>query len=124
MPHVSRRKLKKKVFAKINDQLADAVLETASLNELRWFFKELITPTEKIMLAKRLAAMMMLESGFSFSAIERALKITRQTIIRFWHKTKHSSYKPIAKIYFSGKSQAARKNFWSELARYVSIDHI
>ena len=59
------------------------------------------------MLAKRLAMILMLERGYSFSIIQKILKVTPQTIVRLWKITKQSSHKHI----ISG--------FWQELEEIV-----
>jgi len=118
MPHVSRKKLKKKVFIKIGEQLADTIAKANSARELRWVFKELITPTERVMLAKRLAIILMLERGYSFDIIQKTLKVTPQTIVRFWKITKQSSHKLVIKEISSNK---AKKDFWQELEKLILL---
>ncbi|KKT42100.1 MAG: hypothetical protein UW30_C0002G0011 [Candidatus Giovannonibacteria bacterium GW2011_GWA2_44_13b] len=97
MPHVSRRKLKKKVFKKISSELSDFITKASSSQEIGWIFRELLTPTEKIMFSKRLALFLMLERRYSFASIGRTLKITPQTVVRFWKKTKEPGYAPLVK---------------------------
>ena len=118
MPHVSKKKLKKKIFIKIGEQLSDTIAKANSARELRWVFKELITPTERIMLAKRLAIMLMLEKGYSFNIIQRTLKVTPQTIVRFWKITKQSSYKPVIKEISANKTKSS---FWQELEELILL---
>ena len=118
MPHVSRKKLKKKVFIKIGEQLSDTIAKANSARELKWIFKELVTPTERIMLAKRLAIILMLEKGYSFDIIQKTLKVTPQTIVRFWKISKQSSYKPIIKEISTDKT---RRNFWQELEENILL---
>ena len=88
MPHVSRKKLKKKIFVRIGNQLAGAVAKSISPQQVSWFVDKLLTPTERVMLAKRLAVTMMLERGYSIQAIRRSIKVTSQTILRLKHKMK------------------------------------
>ncbi|OGF63456.1 hypothetical protein A2926_00840 [Candidatus Giovannonibacteria bacterium RIFCSPLOWO2_01_FULL_44_40] len=95
MPHVSRKKLKKKVFVKIGEQLADRICKTSSPAEIRWFLNEILTRTEQIMLAKRLAIILMLRKRYSFRTIQKTLKVTPQTVLRFWRKTKKPSFQVI-----------------------------
>lgn len=118
MPHVSRKKLKKKVFIKIGEQLSNTIAKANSVRELKWIFKELITPTERVMLAKRLAIILMLERGYSIDIIQKTLKVTPQTIIRFWKMTKHSLYKPIIKEISDNK---AKGDFWQELEKLILL---
>lgn len=95
MPHVSKKKLKKKVFNRIGSELSDFILKTSSHDEINWVIKELLTPTERIMLSKRLALFLMLEKHYSFSVIQKTLKITPQTVVRFWKKAKEPGYRPL-----------------------------
>ena len=112
MPHVSKKKLKRKVFIKIGTQLADIINKANSSKEINWFLNELLTSTERIMLSKRLALMFMLKKGYPFRAIQKVLKVTPQTVLRFWHKTKKPSYRAFVKKISEDKTG---KNFWEEL---------
>jgi len=49
------------------------------------------------MFSKRLALFLMLERRYSFASIGRTLKITPQTVVRFWKKTKEPGYAPLVK---------------------------
>ena len=118
MPHVSRKKLKKKVFIKIGEQLSSTIAKASSARELKWIFRELITPIERVMLAKRLAIILMLERGYSIDIIQKTLKVTPQTIVRFWKITKHSLYKPIIKEISNNK---VKKDFWQELEKLILL---
>lgn len=118
MPHVSRKKLKKKIFIKIGEQLSNTIAKANSARELKWIFKELITPTERVMLAKRLAIILMLERGYSLDIIQKTLKVTPQTIVRFWKMTKYSLHKPIIKEISSNK---AKRDFWQELEKLILL---
>ncbi|KKT56850.1 MAG: hypothetical protein UW81_C0020G0015 [Candidatus Giovannonibacteria bacterium GW2011_GWC2_44_9] len=118
MPHVSRKKLKKKVFIKIGEKLSDTVAKANSAREVRWIFKELITPTECVMLAKRLAIILMLEKGHSFNTIQRTLKVTPQTIVRFWKITKQSLHKSVIKEISASKTKG---DFWQELEKLILL---
>lgn len=112
MPHVSRKKLKRKVFVKIGEQFADIINKTSSPKEIGWFLNKLLTPTERVMLSKRLAIMFMLKKEYSFRVIQKTLKVTPQTVLRFWHKVKKPSYKAAIQKISENKHG---KNFWKEL---------
>ena len=80
MPHVSKRKLEEK-FAK------DLFLETVSVfekaarkGELKQGLGELLTPTEKIMFAKRLAVISMLVKNIPIHVIADNLSMSSSTI--------------------------------------------
>jgi len=76
MPHISARKLKKEVFQEINKRLIDSFADIKDKRLLKSFVDELLTSTEKIMLAKRLAVIFMLSEKFSFYRIQKSLKIS------------------------------------------------
>jgi uncharacterized protein YerC len=44
------------------------------------FLDDLLTPTEKIMLSKRLMAAVLLQRGYSYGAVCRALKLSKATV--------------------------------------------
>lgn len=127
MTHVSQKRLKKKIFLKIGDELSSVIAKANSLHDINWLFKELITPTERIMLAKRLAILLMLEKKYSFRGIARTLKVTPQTVIRFWKKTQSPTYKPLLRMIKKNKSgrgflQDLEKMIFNAKSRSVMCD--
>ena len=72
MPHISSRKVNKQVLEKIDKLLFSAVSDrNVSQKQQRLAFSELLTPTEKIMLGKRLAAVSLLSQGRVLIKLER-----------------------------------------------------
>ena len=80
MPHVSRNKLDNKTLYQISEKLFKAIKHLKHEEEVSQFFNDLLTKTERIMLAKRLAIVTMLEVGYPFKVISRALKVSESTI--------------------------------------------
>lgn len=80
MPHVSKNKLDQKTLYQISERLFSAVKHLKHESEVSQFFSDLLTKTERIMLAKRLAIVVMLESNYPFKVISRALKVSEATI--------------------------------------------
>ncbi|MBI2054776.1 MAG: hypothetical protein HYT39_01610 [Candidatus Sungbacteria bacterium] len=80
MPKVSQNQLSREM----EHQIADALVRTlAKINDekpLRRFLDNLLTHTEKIMLAKRLMVAVLLQHGYSYGAICRVLKISKTTV--------------------------------------------
>jgi len=82
MPHVSKKKLDKETFEKIFRKLI-AVLERAqNQKKLTPILDELLTETEKIMLAKRLAIVLMLSGNTPQHRISEALFVSPSTVTR------------------------------------------
>lgn len=120
MPHVSKNKLKKKTFLRIGTQLQEKIAKANSKSDINWFTEALLTPTEKIMMAKRLAIILMLEKGYPFWAIELTLKVTQQTIVRFWKKMK---LRPdLFKFKTENRGVGPKpSNFWKNLEEMFTI---
>ena len=93
----------------------------------RDFVRELLTPTERIMLAKRLSLVLMLKRGFPFSVIERTLKVSPSTVLRFWLISKQGSFATLTHKSAFGddtKSKVRHKNksnFWDELESLILL---
>ena len=66
--------------------------ETAAL-----FIKDLFTPTERIMLSKRISIAYMLMQGYDYDSITQVLKVSRATIgkVSNWLKEKGNGFRQI-----------------------------
>ena len=93
MPHISSRKLSDENLKKIYDQLI-RVFDTAG-NKRRsdLFLKEILSNTEKIMLAKRLALICMLFEGVSKSYISEILLLSPTTVNKISFEFESGKYK-------------------------------
>ena len=80
MPHVSKNKLDQATIYKISDKLFKVISRLKHEKEVSQFFSDLLTKTERVMLAKRLAVVIMLESNYPFRIISQALKVSESTI--------------------------------------------
>ena len=113
MPHISRRKVKRKVYSKMESNLVDIFLSSRSKSEIAQLINTLLTPTERVMLAKRIAIILMLNNGYSFRAIEKSLKVTLQTVMRFWKMKKEGKFSNFA------KKGIKESNFWKDLEKLL-----
>ena len=116
MPHISQKRVKKEIFLRMNDRFIRSLMDLTERKNARAFFKELLTPTEQIMLAKRLAAVLMLQQNFSFYRVERTLKISPSTAARLWRKLHAGEFSGITALTKQGKSAQA---FWTEIAAVI-----
>jgi Trp operon repressor len=91
MPHVSPRKVDKKLIKKITARLVD-VLTNEKNTDKRYILKEILTRTEKIMLAKRLAIVLMLSSDIPAHLISETLKVSPTTITKISLKLELGKY--------------------------------
>ena len=104
MPHVSGRKLNKKIADKIFIKLIKTFEDAHSKNEFLEFFRELFTRTEKKMLGKRLAIIIFLHKEIPQHRIADILKVSSSTVTRMSLNLETGKYSSIIKL-------VNRKNF-------------
>jgi len=111
MAHVSRKKLKKHISHKIYMQLVKTI-SSGSMKHKEEILRELLTQTEQVMLAKRLAAVAMLAQGVSSYRVWRILGLSSATTRRFQREMDNGSYRSIAGLI---KKKKDRERFWAEM---------
>lgn len=81
MPHVSKRFLQKDTKDLIDNALV-WVFSRLTGEQVKLIFDSLLTPTERLMLAKRLGILFLLKEETSQDSITNTLKVTQATISR------------------------------------------
>lgn len=89
MPHISRQRVNKRIWDKVSDLFLEAVAGAKNKKEAEVFVTGFLTPTERVMLAKRFAVFFLLEKRVNFEEIKEILKVTPATISRvnLWRQT-------------------------------------
>lgn len=82
MPHVSSEKLNPKLSEKLFLKLLSVLEKADRKNNMACFVNELFTPTEKTMLAKRLAIIIMLSGKTPQKKIAEVLKVSPTTVVK------------------------------------------
>ena len=113
MPHVSQKRVKKQVFNRMSNEFVNAIASMKNSSEVRGFLNELLTPTERVMLAKRLAVILMLKKKYSFLMIRHILKVSPSTVARISLQYEKGAY---SKLLIEIKKQ---NSFWSELSKII-----
>jgi uncharacterized protein YerC len=98
MPHVSRHMPTGDVWEKIYKELLTHLTEKGSAFERAQLGAELFTPTERIMLAKRLAIICMVGEGYTFEDIQESLRVSPSTVARIWAAMQKGKYAKIVNI--------------------------
>ena len=80
MTQVSRFMLRPEVWEKIFDLFTDTFLRIKDKKRLNNFFDNFFSPTEKIMLSKRLAIAVLLAKGNDYASIKNTIRVTDGTI--------------------------------------------
>lgn len=119
MTQVSKRSLQKEVEERILDLFWTSLSSASSKEQIALFLEDLLTPTEKIMLAKRLAIAFMLIKNYDYESINTRLKVSDPTI---WNVKTSLSYKGkgykliIEKI----MSKERWEKFWQDLDHFFT----
>lgn len=109
MTNVSKDLLDQKMQEKLFTQLAD-LFTAADKNTTRQFFSELLTSTERIMLMKRLAAIILLNRKFSIYRTAKTLHLSQTTVALLQEKVDQGMFQSIVKV--THKKEFDSKKFW------------
>lgn len=72
--------MRKEVEKRVYEVFEKSVADIRKPEDVRNFISDLLTPTEKIMLSKRLAIAVLLEKDYNYRQISQVLKVSFQTI--------------------------------------------
>jgi uncharacterized protein YerC len=98
MPHISKKKLGKKTVGKIFSKLIILLGKARNHREISNILDELFTETEKIMMAKRLALILMLDGNIPHQRIQEVLTMSPSTIARLYFGIERGKYEFIRNI--------------------------
>ena len=98
MVHVSKTKLNPKVEAQLQKQIAELFVAHQTVKECTHLTREFFTKTERIMFAKRLGIIALLERGYSTYAISIAIGVSDSTVARIENQLEHGKFKNILKV--------------------------
>ncbi|MDP2649358.1 MAG: YerC/YecD family TrpR-related protein [bacterium] len=80
MTQVSKYPIPKEIVDRIFEIFLKTFVEIKNKEEADQFISDLLTPTERIMLAKRLSIAFLLEKNYDYRTIQRILKVSSPTI--------------------------------------------
>lgn len=90
MAQVSRLFLSKNLYERIFEIFFKSILKLKNKKEAEEFFNDLLTPTERIVLAKRLAIAMLLAKDYDYRTIRSILHVSPPTIAHVKNTLKRS----------------------------------
>jgi len=127
MPHISSKKIDKENLEKIY-KLIFAAITDSNIQKYKQerAFNELLTPTEKIMLGKRLSAVSMLSNGGTPYGVGKALELSQSTTIKLKLKIDKGLFKnteSLCKALNKGPLQHYMENLFKPLPRYGTSPH-
>lgn len=95
MPQVSKNPIPRETDRKIRKAFTKALVDIGSEREMERYIFDLLTPTERIMLAKRLAIAAMLIEEVPYREISEHLKVSTATVgrVNLWLQTSGDGYR-------------------------------
>ncbi|MEK7505309.1 MAG: hypothetical protein AAB597_00210 [Patescibacteria group bacterium] len=91
MPHISKNKLRDSILSRLDKEF-NSVIKQASPKIRAAIMSEILTPTEKIMFAKRLLLILMLRKKVPDFTITRLLQMSPSTVARFSLKAESGKF--------------------------------
>ncbi len=83
MSQVSKYPVRKDVYEEIFDTFLETIAGLTTKNEVSTFFNEFLTPTERIMFAKRLAIGLLIAKDYDYREISELLRVSTATIASY-----------------------------------------
>ncbi|OHA18787.1 MAG: hypothetical protein A2664_04745 [Candidatus Taylorbacteria bacterium RIFCSPHIGHO2_01_FULL_46_22b] len=113
MPHISKRLLEQKKFLDIHKELFKVITQLSRSGKTSVALGTLLTKTEKLMIAKRLAIICMLDQKESTYAIEQVLKVSPSTVARIFLQYERGIYSELL------REIRKQKSFWIQLEKII-----
>ena len=95
MPHVSKHALAQKVISELENRITTIISDTGPKSRAK-IFKEVLTKTERMMIAKRLTMIYLVQKGTATHQISEMLKVSPSTVARFEVKLERGYFKHTA----------------------------
>ena len=108
MPHVSKNKLSKKQRYSLDKNFSEW-LDAMTKSNTSIAVKSLLTDTERIMLAKRLSIIFLIEDGLSNYKVSKMCSVTIQTVQRLRADRQKGRFIDLVKLWDKKKE---RDNMW------------
>lgn len=91
MTQISKYPISKAVADRIFEVFLKALVEVKNKEEAEQFISDFLTPTEKVMLAKRLAIAFLLDKGYDYRTIQKIIWVSAPTITSVNMALQHGS---------------------------------
>lgn len=94
MTQISKYPISKAIEKRIFEIFFGTIVNLKNSNDVASFLEDFLTPTEKMMLAKRLAVAVMLAKGYDYREIKKTLRVSFQMVanVSLWLKYKGKGY--------------------------------
>ena len=110
--------ISKDVYQKIFDVFLKTIADLKTKAEVEKFFQDFLTPTERIMLAKRLAIGLLLAKKYDYRDISKILRVSTTTVANMSILYKYGQF--YRKIIDEIESDEQMKEFWLEFGEGIA----
>lgn len=119
MPQVSKYPIATDVYNRIFEIFFKTIADVRLPTDVKEFFDDFLSPTEKIMLAKRLSIAVLLAKNYDYRAISKILRVSPATIaaVNVFYKYAGHGYKRVVEKILKGEKQ---EEFWNKLDDLLS----
>lgn len=119
MSQVSKFPVHKEVEKRMFEIFKFSISGLKNSEDIDDFLEDFLSPSEKVMLAKRLAIAVLLAKGYVYPSIARILRVTPTTISTVSLRLKYSGkgYKRIVSIILSNEK---KDEFWNKVGDMIS----
>ncbi len=118
MTQVSKYPLPQALEEQMFNLFFKALADLRFPSDIKDFLNDLLSPTEKTMLAKRLAIALLLTKDYDHRTIKQILKVSLTTVskVHFWLKNEGKGYH---KVFDKFLQEERRNEFWQNLADFI-----
>jgi len=122
MTQVSKIPIKNEDWKRIYTLFIETLSGINNKAKFEKFVDSFLSPTEKIVFAKRLALLVLLSKGHDYASIKQILKISPPTIAKMSIQLKYSAENitPILEDVFK---RQAKSSFWEEIKDLLDVPH-
>ena len=116
MSQVSKRMLSPDIQERLFQNFWEMFADIKTAKQIKSFFEDFLSPTEKIMLAKRMTIAILFSQGYDHRAISSMLKVSTTTVnnVAKYLQAKTPGYQLLIKKYLQKEST---REFLEDLAR-------
>lgn len=121
MTHLSKNRLDKDVYFDILNGLYWLLSDIKTPKEMQIFLGDFFTKTERLMLAKRLAIVLMIAEGYEAEYIKKILKVSTATIYRMreWVESEgHGLQDGLRRV----AKRKIMQSFWKDVNTFIIRD--
>src|SRR3989338_9187680 len=122
MTMVSRRKINKQLEKYVFELFVKTIIDLKTEADVADFLQDILSPTERVMLTKRLGIAILLTKGYTYTMIDQTLKVSSPTInhVSYWLKHGNSGYQRVVEKIVSNQKKEATLDTIEEILLKLS----